>query len=99
MAENAKNFIAFLVVGIISAVIAFGMFIFRFAVSLELKGIKSSQALIVQVGSKKLSRSQYIDLASSIINVCTVMAVIFLVIAVVFIALYIKKKNAQLINK
>lgn len=93
MGENVKKAKGMFIGGIAAAVAAVIAFIIRVALNSEIDGIKSSHASIVQVGAKKMSRSQYIDFASGIVNGFTIAAVILLIVAAVLIALYLKKNK------
>ena len=93
MSENTKNSKGMFIGGIAAAVAAVIACIVRVALNAEIDGIKSSHASIVQVGAKKMSRSEYIDFASGIVNGFTAAAVILLIAAAVLIGMYMMKNK------
>lgn len=95
MFKNMKKTTKLLVGAIVTAAVSVFMFIGRSVTKSELDSIKDSIVQIVLVGSKQMSRSEYIDYATSTIRGCTAIAIVFLIAAVVLFALYYVTKKKE----
>lgn len=89
--KKDKTFIGSIVTGVIG-ILALAMGAFT---GMEMISIKNSSALLVQAGSKTLSRSEYLDQAGTTVTLCVVLGVACVAAAVVLYLRYKKQNKAD----
>lgn len=97
MTKKVKETKVFLISGIASAALAIIAFFLKVSVNSQLQSVEDGYAQIIIMGSKQLSRSEFISEAGQAISVYNVLTIIFLVAAAILFALYFRaKKNKSL---
>lgn len=96
MENIKKKTLVILIGGIVSAIMCIICLIAKLEINAEKRNIKNGIASVVQVGSKTMSKKEYLEYASSVGGKLTAAIIILLIITIIlFVIFYRENKNGN----